>query len=109
MDLKGSIKYLKPYYTLVHQETLTHQETYIKFINWVSGEFDLYLQEKTEGLKIYYPNVYFNIKNIANSGQEIKLQITILSRSKEICYKINKQLQSIFNQIIQIYNNQSRK
>ena len=27
---------------------------YYQFLNWISGEFDLFLQDETNGLKVYF-------------------------------------------------------
>ncbi|WP_308991346.1 hypothetical protein QLS71_001270 [Mariniflexile litorale] len=96
MDCKNEITYAKPYYKLVRIVWIETIDTYFKFINWVAGEFDLFLQDDSDGLKIYYPSGRLNIKSIDN-----KLQITIMSKSKLVCEKINIQLHSIYNQIDQ--------
>ncbi|MFI1744253.1 hypothetical protein [Thalassobellus sediminis] len=99
MDFKDDIVYSKPYYKLVKIELIETIDIYFKFINWVSGEFDLFLQDESEGLKVHYPNGWLSIKYINKYKTDNNLQITIMGKSKDICEKINIQLDSIYNQI----------
>ncbi|UKM64507.1 hypothetical protein GSB9_01056 [Flavobacteriaceae bacterium GSB9] len=96
--LEGEIIYSKPYYKL-QIEAVEVFDVYSKFINWVSGEFDLYLQDTSRGIKIYYPNGWFSIKKSDCVHENIDMKITVVSKSKTGCQKKHSQLVSIYNQI----------
>ncbi len=102
MDFTSEIVYSKPYYKLVQTKSIgTTPDLYYKFINWIAGEFDLYLQDDSAGLKVYFPNGWINIETIDEFKTDINLQITIMNKSKAVCEKMNNQLGSIYNQITQ--------
>jgi len=95
MDCENAMVYLKPYYKLIQEESIEDKDVYYKFVNWLLGEFDLYLQENSTGLKIYYPNGWLSVKN--KTG--LTMEIIIASKSKIVCEKKYTQLVSIYNQV----------
>lgn len=95
MDCENMMVYSKPYYKLIQEESIEDKDVYYKFVNWVLGEFDLYLQDNSTGLKVYYPNGWLSIKNNTN----LTIEITIASKSKIVCEKKYSQLVSIYNQV----------
>ena len=44
---------------------------YDKFLNWISGEFDLYPQDEIEGLKIFLPEGEIIIRHVVKNGKII--------------------------------------
>ena len=44
---------------------------YDKFLNWISGEFDLYPQDEFEGLKIFLPEGEIIIRHVVKNGKII--------------------------------------
>ena len=62
----------------------------------MSGEFDLYLQDESDGLYVYFPERKFHIKNNIDNGNviaEINLETKILENG-----------QIIFDKIMSVYN-----
>ncbi|MFI1772032.1 hypothetical protein [Thalassobellus citreus] len=104
MDFKEGIIYSKPYYKLIKIKYIETIDIYLKFINWVAGEFDLFLQDESEGLKVYYPNGWLSIKSDIKLKTEMNLQITIVNKSKVVCEKTNTKLDSIYNHIYKNYS-----
>lgn len=52
---------------------------YNQFLNWVSGEFDLFLQDETNGLEVYFPEGSFKIKD-SNEKENIVAHINLNSK-----------------------------
>ena len=50
-----------PIHTVTRYENIQNIEVYNQFVNWLKGEFDLYLMEELDGLKVYYPNGLFSV------------------------------------------------
>lgn len=70
---------------------------YCRFLNWVIGEFDLFLKnEESEALKVFFPNGWFSISCFQNS--ESKLNVTLLVEGKT-----ETAFQSMMKRVMQIY------
>ena len=72
------ISYNKPYHQLIKKESFTNIFLYNKFLNWVSGEFDLLLQDESNNLKIFFPNAQLHIKKTTQSSNPIIIEIYII-------------------------------
>lgn len=72
---------------------------YKQFLNWVSGEFELYLQEEDSGLKIHFPNGSIHIKPLANIRNLFEFKMAIRSKNKIKVQKMNKQLLDILEHV----------
>ena len=96
MDYRNNILYSEPYYNLTQEKSIDSVELYHKFINWTAGEFDLYLQDESMGLKVYVPNGWFSIKNSVNKKQQVYIQIEAVNKSKKACERILIQVLSIY-------------
>ena len=89
-----------PYHLLNKNLFFNSMDTYHTFINWIRGEFDLHLQEKTSGLTIFFPEGKFLIKNKIDKGRiiaEINLESKVLKKG-----------QLIFTKIMSVYNHLSK-
>ena len=93
------ISFESSYYNIVKYEQVETIEVFDKFINWVSGEFDLYQKEESNGLKVYYPNGWFTIEIIAKQSQHIEILILIKSKTIESGLKKATQIQAIFSHL----------
>ncbi|WP_189361302.1 hypothetical protein [Algibacter mikhailovii] len=74
--------------------------TYERFVNWVIGEFDLYLINEGEILKVYFPNGWFNIMGNKNESEQYIIEINVKGTSKMVCEEIMVQLEYIYNHIV---------
>lgn len=74
----------------LHEIQLIKKESrdfFEQFTNWLSGEFDLFLQEKSNNkLIIYYPNGFINI-NYDSSLAIVK--VIIKNKIKRNCIELN--------------------
>ncbi len=86
-------------YKLVQNQSLKTEALYDKFTNWVSGEFDLYLQDESSGLIVYYPSGWFCIRTTNENKDIVNMQITIVGKSEAFCKHTLKSLEAIYNHI----------
>ncbi len=91
------------HYNIIKYENIKTIDTYNTFINWVRGEFDLYLMEELDGLKVHYPNGWFSIKVLSESEKEINIIIQIKSKTLDSGLKIEAQIKTIYSHLNQIF------
>lgn len=103
MEDKIDIVYEDPYYKLSQKKSVGTVEMYLKLINWVSGEFDVYLQDESSRLVIYYPNGWLSINCNLQLKDKIIVEFTVISKSKKSCQSVFIQLATIYNHIGHIY------
>jgi hypothetical protein len=103
MEYKENIVYETPYYKLIQNKSIETVEIYHKLINWVSGEFDTYLQDESSGLIIYYPNGWLNINCNIQHKNKIIVEFKVNSKSKKSCQNMFIQLEYIYNHLCKIY------
>ena len=95
MNTAVETTFIAPYHQLNKKASFNSNKKYNTFLNWVSGEFDLYLQDESNGLYVYFPEGKFHIKNNTDNGDvvaEINLESKILEKG-----------QVIFNKIMSVY------
>ena len=66
------------------------------FLSWVSGAFDLYLQDEFNGLHVFFTEGNFHIKN---EVENVKVIVEINLESKVL-----ENGQMIFDKIMSVYN-----
>lgn len=73
------------------EASFTSSNHYYQFLNWVSGEFDLLLQDNTNGLLVYFPEGKFIIKESLEKESivaSININTTVEKKGKDILEKI---------------------
>lgn len=93
------ISFEPPYYNLIRQPKTINKVTYHKFLNWLTGEFDLNLKEENKGLKVYFPNGYFLVKQLKNIDDKIQFEICVKSKSRNTGINIFQKIESTYNQL----------
>ncbi|GGK34164.1 hypothetical protein GCM10007962_30740 [Yeosuana aromativorans] len=71
----------KNLYEWVEFDSFENRIAFRRFINWIIGEFDLYLKEELSELVVYFPRGYFTISEQENNNVDIKFKISIYSKS----------------------------
>jgi len=80
-----------------------------RFINWVIGEFDLFLQdEDSKGLKVYFPTGCFSIYRFENPAIEFGVEMKIEGKSRVVCQGMMNQLMQIYNHISDLQKNKEK-
>ncbi|WP_452599697.1 hypothetical protein [Pontimicrobium sp. MEBiC01747] len=96
MTKKKAVLNKKKKHQLVKRKSLANNQLYNKFLNWISGEFDLYLQEEQNGLNVFFPGGKFNINKVTELKNDIVIEINVESKNLS-------QTKSITNKIISIH------
>ena len=87
-------------FQLKKEETIKIKGVYERLINWVSGEFDPYLKNESENLKVYFPNGWFSISNIKDENSNEFIEIKVEGKSRIACQKMMNQLECIYNHVV---------
>tara|TARA_R110002049_G_scaffold279949_1_gene459067 strand:- start:18698 stop:19018 length:321 start_codon:yes stop_codon:yes gene_type:complete len=74
-----------------------------KFINWVIGEFDLYLKNESEELKVYFPNGWFCVKSFIKENRFFFIEIKIQGKSKVASEILMVRLIRILDQVVDLF------
>tara|TARA_R110000868_G_scaffold136776_1_gene349844 strand:+ start:19446 stop:19781 length:336 start_codon:yes stop_codon:yes gene_type:complete len=90
------------YFELTNTESIPNKRLYKKFINWVSGEFELFLQDNLHGLQIFFPGGWFNINEIETDKDAFEFEIVVKSKYEQKGIQINVQLKAILNHILKL-------
>ncbi|SRR5690606_31024355 len=78
---------------------------YCRFLNWISGEFDLFLKnEESNTLKVYFPNGWFSVGCFENQDGKISAVLNVEGKSKAACSKIMKRILSIHKHICRFHD-----
>ena len=105
MNKESSFIETKSYYELTHTESIPCKALYEKFLNWVSGEFELYLQDKLNGLQIFYPGGFIYINELdTNNTYNVGFKIVVKSKYQQKGIQIKNQLSAILSHIIRLKN-----
>ncbi|GAA4954440.1 hypothetical protein GCM10023314_30110 [Algibacter agarivorans] len=88
------------YFNLKKEEIIKTNGVYERFVNWVTGEFDLNLKHESEILKVYFPNGWFSIVSHKNENEQEVIKINVKGKSKIACVKIMSQLEHIYNHVV---------
>jgi len=75
---------------------------YHQFVNWVSGEFDLFLKDDSDGLKVYFPNGLVWIRSEIES-QKSTILVEIKSNSSKKGEKLTNELTNLFIRMENLY------
>ncbi len=85
---------------------LKNNEVFSRFVNWVTGEFDLFLQdEDSKGLKVYFPDGYFSIGRFENADIEFGVEMKVEGKSKVACQGMMNQLMQIYKHLCDLHKN----
>lgn len=97
-DVSGSFK-KKSAFELTNTASLPNKKLFNKFLNWVSGEFELYLQDYSDDLTIYFPGGHLNIQETKSPNNSVLFKIAIKSKYKEKGIKLNHQVNLVLDHI----------
>ncbi len=100
-----SISFETPYHNFIKYENIKTIEIYNKFLNWIKGEFDLYLIEELDGLIVYFPNGWFSIMIFFERELDLKIVIKIKSKTLNSGIKIESQIKNVLGHLNQVYEN----
>lgn len=86
-------------YEWIQYDSFENTLAFRQFLNWISGEFDLYLKEELSELVVYFPNGYFIISEHENNSDNIKFKILVYSKSLNKGNYIKGKIEVILNHL----------
>jgi hypothetical protein len=87
----------------VKRKSLANNDLYNKFLNWISGEFDLYLQDEQNGLDVFFPGGKFNINKAVEAKKGIVVEINVESKNRSLADSITNKIMSIHKHLEEMY------
>ena len=90
------ISFGAPFHTITRYETIESIEFYDQFLNWLRGEFDLYLMEEFDGLKVYYPNGLFSVKLFSKNENDLFIEIEIRSKTLKSVNEVSSKIETVY-------------
>lgn len=75
---------------------------YKRFLNWMSGEFELYLQDDSNGLKVYFPSGCLTVRLIQSMRTEVYFEIHVKSKNKLLGTRIHRQALTVLDQVCKV-------
>jgi hypothetical protein len=81
-------------------EPIKSSSIYNMFINWVIGEFDLYLMHEYKKLKVYFLNGHFYMEKFVDDKSHLNIRILVEGKSKKACQKIMMQLENLYQHVV---------
>lgn len=93
----------KSNYKWVKRKSLANIHLYNKYINWLSGEFDLYLQDTLNGLDIFFPGGKLNVNSVSKTKEDVVLEINLTCKNKSLGTTITDKVNSIHKQLEKMY------
>ncbi|WP_396184633.1 hypothetical protein [Flavobacterium sp.] len=91
-----NISFEAPFHTITRYETIESIEFYDQFLNWLRGEFDLYLMEEFDGLKVYYPNGLFSVKLFSKNENDLFIEIEIRSKTLKSVNEVSSKIETVY-------------
>lgn len=86
------------------EDSFEELDTYEKFLNWISGEFVLYLQDDADDLIIYFPNGWFSVKNLITNYNAVQFKIEVKSKCFKKGNQILNKIESVLTHIKKLQN-----
>lgn len=84
-------------------ENIKNIEIYNQFLNWLKGEFDLYLMDELDGLKVYYPNGLFSVTLFSENEKDFSIEIKIISKTLETANQMAAKIEAIYNHLNKVF------
>lgn len=84
-------------------ENIKNIEIYNQFLNWLKGEFDLYLMDELDGLKVYYPNGLFSVTLFSENEKDFSIEIKIISKTLETANQMAAKIEAIYDHLNKVF------
>jgi hypothetical protein len=98
-----NIAFESPFHTITRYEKIENIEFYYQFINWLKGEFDLYLMEELDGLKVYYPNGLFSVSLFSKNKNDLSIEIKIKSKTLKSVNQVSSKIEIIHRRLRKVF------
>jgi hypothetical protein len=100
-----NITFEAPFYTIYRHEKIESIEFFDQFVNWLKGEFDLYLMDDSDGLKVYYPSGFFSVKLFSKNENKFSVELKVKSKTLKSANQIASKIESVLINLKSISSN----
>ncbi|MEY3501824.1 MAG: hypothetical protein RL308_3497 [Bacteroidota bacterium] len=90
------ISFQSPFHIITRYENIQSVEFYDQFLNWLRGEFDLYLMEELDGLTVHYPSGFFSVKLFSKREKDLSIEIKISSKTLKSANQVSSKIETIY-------------
>lgn len=94
-----------PNKAFIKNETIENIEFFNQFVNWLEGEFDLFLMEESDGLKVYFPNGFFWVTLFSDNEKYLSIEIKIISTNLKTTNQMALKIDTLYNQLKKVFKN----
>ena len=93
----------KMYFEFMNIESVSNISIYNQFLNWVGGEFVLCLQERENGLKVFFPSGVLSIRLLKNSYHEVDFEIVVKAKNKQKAINTKSAVYNVLSHLREFY------
>lgn len=98
-----NIAFESPFHTITRYEKIENIEFYDQFLNWLKGEFDLYLMEELDGLKVHYPSGLFSVTLFSKNENDLSIEIKIKSKTLKSVNQVSSEIETIHDHLKKVF------
>lgn len=98
-----NISFEAPFHVITRYKKIENIQFYNQFINWLKGEFDLYLTEELEGLTVYFPNGLFTVKLFSKNEKDLSIEIEIRSKTLKSVNEVSSKIEIVHNGLKKLF------
>lgn len=98
-----NIAFESPFHTITRYEKIENIEFYDQFVNWLKGEFDLYLMEELDGLTVHYPSGLFSVKLFSKNENDLSIEIEIRSKTLKSAHQVSSKIETIISHLKKVF------
>ena len=102
------ISFQSPFHFITRYEKIENIEFYDQFLNWLIGEFDLYLIEEMDGLRVHYPCALFTVKLFLKNDNDFFIEIKITSKRLESANQVASKIETIHNRLQKVFSKKDK-
>jgi hypothetical protein len=97
------ISFEAPFHVFTKYEKIENIERGNQFINWLKGEFDLYLMEELDGLTVHYPSGLFSVKLFSKNETDLSVEIKIRSKTLKTAHQIAFKIETVHSNLKKVF------
>lgn len=98
-----NISFEAPFHTITRYEKIENIEFCDQFVNWLRGEFDLYLMEEVDGLKVYYPNGFFSVTLFPKNENDLSIEIKVRSKTLKSANEVSSKIETLHRRLKKLF------
>ena len=95
------MKKVEPHF-FTTQKTFQNKSVYKRFLNWLSGEFDLYLQDNSDCFTVYFPYKKLSVTQLEKADSSFVAQINVEAKISQEGVKLINAVDSLYLHLLRM-------